>query len=190
MKMALIISFCLSFVNVVARAQTPGPEGPVVVRSESVTTPASPQLSEPEKPLSILPRQESTANLPDMPKPKQQQRKEADDGYVYYESRIWWRDVNEPVPAWWHALRSPKFLVGVGLLGGLTALQLNEAIKCKPTCSLFFGSNRIAAYAINIPASSAIVWASARSKERNRPKSSKAKLLMFLAIWFEAAADL
>ncbi len=47
MKMALIISFCLSFVNVVARAQTPGPEGPVVVRSESVTTPASPQLSEP-----------------------------------------------------------------------------------------------------------------------------------------------
>jgi hypothetical protein len=176
MRIILVIPLCLLFTSN-ASAQTAPTELP-------------PQSNESEKALSIHPSQESNANLPDMPQPKQQKKKDIDDGYVYYENRVRYRDVDDPIPTWWHALRGPKFLLGVGLLGGLTALQINETSRCKPSCSLFFGRNRVAVYAINVPLSAAIVWASGRSIEREKPKHSKAQLMMIVAIWLEATADL
>jgi hypothetical protein len=176
MKIILVIPLCLLFTSH-ASSQTAPKESP-------------PQSNEADKGLPLHPPQEGNANLPDMPQPKRQEKKDTDDRYVYYETRVRYRDVDDPVPTWWHALRGPKFLLGVGLLGGLTALQINETSKCKPACSLFFGGNRVAVYAINVPLSAAIVWASGRSIEHESPKHSRAKLMMIVAIWLEATADI
>src|SRR5260370_22659819 len=48
------------------------------------------------------------SELPDAPKPKDQQPSERDQDKIY-ETHIWWRDVDEPPRGWWHAFRSQGF---------------------------------------------------------------------------------
>jgi hypothetical protein len=111
-----------------------------------------------------------TSELSDAPKPRHQQPSADDEGKVY-ETRVWWRDVDEPPLPWWHAFRSPKFMAPAAALAGLTLLEIKQTDRCvasgKATCNLFFGKNRAAAYAVNIPLTSAIVWTSARLRERH-----------------------
>jgi hypothetical protein len=175
----ILIPLWLFFSNLVLGTQTATAEDPFIAQIEPMHVGGklvSPQISEPEKPLSLQASQERTTPLLDMPQPNQQKQKDARDEDKVYETRAWWRDVDEPPRPWWHALRSGKFLGAVALLGGLTAIQLIKRDSCvqsrKPVCNLFFGKNRTAAYAVNIPLSGAIVLASARLKERGKPTGS------------------
>ena len=124
--------------------------------------------------------------LPDMPRPKQAEN---------YRNRDRWRGdyrtpfhLDEPDRSWGRAMRHPPVLAASALLVGLTTIQLIKTDRCiaenKPACNLVTGKNRAAAYALNIPLTTAVVYFAGRFKQKGN--GTGFILLTFLTFAYEA----
>ena len=119
--------------------------------------------------LSVAAEGSSASALPNMPRPQQSKN--------YVQGRRW-RDedfkapfhLDEPDRSWGRAMRHPPVLGTSAALVGLTAIQLIKTDRCitenKPACNLITGKNRAAAYALNIPLNTGVVYLLGRMKQR------------------------
>ncbi len=81
-------------------------------------------------------------------------------------------------------LLEPSVLVPSATLVTLTAVQLIKTDRCitenKPACNLIFQKNKKAAYAVNIPLTTGLVWFAAREKQKG--SGAKGLVVTLLAL--------
>ena len=108
--------------------------------------------------------------LPDTQNPKKENAEANRRDYRNWRTGDWRDRVGEPDLSWGKAMRHPYMWTTSASLVGLTVTQLVKTDRClsenRFSCNLFFGRNRGAAYAVNIPVAGGIIFLVGKMKER------------------------